>query len=660
MLILDSWHFNAHSLFLFASALLTAVLALVGWTRRPAAGAGSYAVLMAFVSEWMLLSGMLKGAPNAADYTVCWQALWVARVCVAPLWFVFTLEYTQQNEWIKARYLLMLWAMPAITIVFILTNGFHHLMWAAPIPLPHIPGMDPLVFKTKGPWFIVQTAYSYLLYIPGTFAIILALALYPQRYRSLSAVMVAGAMCPLIATVLVVTKTWPLAGTDPTPFAFCLSALFFALGLFRHGLFELTPVARDSLVEIMSDGVLVLDRMGRIIDSNPAAHRMLGITDATGQTAEKALAGFPELLLFCESNKSLQRTICLPETKNLYKRHIDVRQTALEDGRKAANGKLVLLRDVTAQSLAEIQLRNAHDQLQQRLSEIGSLQEQLREQAIRDVLTGLYNRRYLEETLDREVTKAKRKPQDISVVLIDIDRFKGINDTYGHSIGDQVLRSLGQLLRRSTRGGDVACRYGGEEFVVVMTETNAESAARRAEEWRTQFEEDVVVTPGQLLRCTFSAGVAQFALHGVTGDEIILAADKALYSAKTSGRNQVVVFGDNMEDAASGREQVPEAAGEKAPERVPVRPSEPALVATEPSLVVPMSPVQAVPIEPVQAVKESTGNGAVQYSFEPGGRLSAPSVVERAAAALRASGELPPSDWVARRNDEIIWPEDED
>jgi diguanylate cyclase (GGDEF)-like protein/PAS domain S-box-containing protein len=170
------------------------------------------------------------------------------------------------------------------------------------------------------------------------------------------------------------------------------------------------------------------------------------------------------------------------------------------------------------------------------------LRERLRDQSIRDALTGLFNRRYLEETLDRELRRAEREGQPVGVLMLDIDHFKRFNDSFGHGAGDEVLRALGQLLMRHVRVEDIACRYGGEEFTVVLPGCSLDTAIARAEALREQARDLQVHHAGQALGgITVSAGVAAFPQHGTTESAVLRAADGALYQAKQAGRNRVVV-----------------------------------------------------------------------------------------------------------------------
>jgi diguanylate cyclase (GGDEF)-like protein/PAS domain S-box-containing protein len=168
------------------------------------------------------------------------------------------------------------------------------------------------------------------------------------------------------------------------------------------------------------------------------------------------------------------------------------------------------------------------------------LQKELEEQAIRDSLTGLYNRRFLDETLSRELSRAERDKYSVSVVMLDLDHFKVFNDTYGHDVGDMMLKQLGKLLTTQVRAGDIACRFGGEEFVVVMPKASLSVARQRANDWRMRFESQILIHEGEVLNATLSAGVSVYPMNGTTSEEIIRKADQAMYAAKAAGRNLVI------------------------------------------------------------------------------------------------------------------------
>lgn len=201
----------------------------------------------------------------------------------------------------------------------------------------------------------------------------------------------------------------------------------------------------------------------------------------------------------------------------------------------AANGRAVHRKIRLAETLSE-QIALAFANLQ--------LRDTLKYQSVRDSLTGLFNRRHMEESLERELLRAARNHTEVSVLMIDIDHFKRFNDMFGHEAGDFLLCELGGVLRFNVRGADIACRYGGEEFLLIMAETSLESGFQRAEAIRQQVAELQVRHHGQSLRkITVSIGVAAFPVHGETSAGIVNAADEALYQAKREGRDRVVVAG---------------------------------------------------------------------------------------------------------------------
>jgi diguanylate cyclase (GGDEF)-like protein/PAS domain S-box-containing protein len=179
------------------------------------------------------------------------------------------------------------------------------------------------------------------------------------------------------------------------------------------------------------------------------------------------------------------------------------------------------------------------------IRDITSLHSSLREQAIRDPLTGLFNRRYLDEALQNELARAEREGSEISLIMIDIDNFKEINDLFGHNGGDQVLQRLAQYLLENTRKTDVACRYGGDEFMIVLPDTPAVKAYQRAETLSHNFQSEKTIYSGMKIPCTLSIGIAQYPIHGNNGLELLTAVDDAMYDAKNQGKNRVVILKDN-------------------------------------------------------------------------------------------------------------------
>lgn len=219
---------------------------------------------------------------------------------------------------------------------------------------------------------------------------------------------------------------------------------------------------------------------------------------------------------------------------------------------------VIQIQDVTAAILRERRLREQADELgrsnaalQARLDEIQSLQQRLIEMQHRDALTDLYNRAYLNDTLERELSAARHAGKPLSVVLIDIDNLKKINDTYGQQAGDELIKAMGGQLAQMTQPPFCACRFGGDELMVIMPGLGVAEASRLAEEWRQQFEQSSHRFGNFELKATVSAGVAGYPLHGKTAEELSQSADLACYLAKHDGHNRIVVFDAGNGDSAA-------------------------------------------------------------------------------------------------------------
>jgi diguanylate cyclase (GGDEF)-like protein len=179
------------------------------------------------------------------------------------------------------------------------------------------------------------------------------------------------------------------------------------------------------------------------------------------------------------------------------------------------------------------------------------LREALHAQSILDPLTGLFNRRYLEETLEREIRRALRSDQSLGVMMLDLDHFKTFNDTHGHDAGDTVLRETAAFLKRCVRAEDIVCRFGGEEFVLMLPMADAETTLSRAERIRSKLHDLAILHQGKSLGLvTVSIGVAALPAYGKSAKEILEAADAALYRAKREGRDRAVLANPPKESPA--------------------------------------------------------------------------------------------------------------
>ena len=199
--------------------------------------------------------------------------------------------------------------------------------------------------------------------------------------------------------------------------------------------------------------------------------------------------------------------------------------------------------DITAQRAARRKQNATNHQLKIQLKEINNLQKILKKQALHDPLTGLHNRRYMDEMLEKEFSRAKRENYPVSIVLLDMDYLKNFNDSGGHATGDHALRTLAAQLKASIRQGDTVCRYGGDEFAIILPKTTSKDALTRAIELQKRMQGlTLLYRAEQTLRISITAGIATYPTHGKTSEEVFNYADVALYRAKLKGRDRVELF----------------------------------------------------------------------------------------------------------------------
>lgn len=296
-----------------------------------------------------------------------------------------------------------------------------------------------------------------------------------------------------------------------------------------------------------ANGIVITDRAGTIVWVNPAACAI------TGYAAEELVGQHTRLLKSgahgTEFYAELWQRVTCGETWSgtIVNRRKDgtvyyEEQTIapVQDAAGEVTHFVAIKSDVSARRRAEEALAAAHRELAARIGEIESLNEKLREQAIRDPSTGLHNRRYFDEVAGREASRARRTGEALALVALDIDRFKEVNDEYGHAAGDIVLQVLAEILSASVRGSDLVCRTGGDEFVLLLPGAPFAAAAERAERVLAEFRATPIdFGEGRSMFRTLSVGVAIFRGGAETIDATFRRADAALYEAKRAGRNRI-------------------------------------------------------------------------------------------------------------------------
>lgn len=533
------WQWSVYGVAMLAAACLLLVALLIVWPRRRVEGGLSLIGLLGAMLVWTVayaVEAMVVGIPVKVFFGTLGYP---GALSVPVFFFLFCVEYTQSERWAPApRWLL--WVVPTLCVLAAVTNSLHGELWTHFVLEPG----NILVYE-HGPVFLLVMGYSYLLLALGILVLLSAFRRHDQSYRGQFVATLFLAVFPILGSIAYVAGLSPFPGQDPAPVAFALTAVGLAWMLLRQGLLTVVPIAQDSVLQNLHDAVLVLDAAGRVAMANEAFFRWLGIHGRTlvGEPAGEVLAPWPLLMATIDSVRDNHEVFI----DHPVARHVDVRRTVVEDGRGRVRGHVLVMRDVNELRVTALQLREANEQLSAQLVTIRGLEAGLREQALRDPLTGLYNRRYLEETIGRELARAGREQMPLSLMMIDLDHFKQVNDEYGHAAGDQVLRWLGDMLLAKLRPGDIACRYGGEEFVVIMPGASVDIALERAEELRASFTPLVSAASGNRhTGVTLSAGLAVYPADATTAGELRRCADVALYAAKRAGRNRVTVYQQRM------------------------------------------------------------------------------------------------------------------
>jgi len=531
---------NPFSIFLFISTLTTLTVAVFTWRRRSAPGAKPLFILLITMSIWAGANGLVLEAKDPK-----WQLFWFniltfGAIMGTPAFWAFGAEFTNRSRWLTKRNILLISIIPVISVFLGWTADHHDLFYISRDFTQKLPNGDWNF--TPGPFYWVHIIYSYGV---SAFMFILILRSFlrsPIVYRGQSAAILTGTLIPLIGNIIYNLVIGAGKGTfiDPTPLLFTIAGVFYVFGLFWFDLFDINPIARYALVENMQDGVIVVDAHNRVVDVNQSALRWLNwhqpspvgkhVKDLLDSWFEQ-FADFP-VDLYVQTEV---RAVTSPET------YFDLRVEPIHHKHSNLTGRLIVFRDITRQKMAEKALLEAHERLRIHLREIELLQESMRELAIRDPLTGLFNRRYMEETLERELSRATREGISIGVCMADIDRFKSLNDQHGHKAGDLVLKHLASIFTTYSRTEDIVCRYGGEEFLILLPGADLDVTSRRAEDWRRAFEQSKIEFDGMTLPSTLSLGVAVFPHQGHTSEELVKLADEAMYLSKRNGRNQVSV-----------------------------------------------------------------------------------------------------------------------
>jgi len=431
---------------------------------------------------------------------------------ISTVWFFIAHKSGIKRELSFGIYLALL-VIPVLTIFFSATNDFHHLHYREVSAI--VVGGHLLARLDKGPWYALFVIYSNAMMLLSLAAFFIQWRTSKQGTASTSFWMMLGSAWVGLFETFYLFGLSPY-GIDLAPFGFLGAAFFFSVAIVRHDFLRSDQLVKDIVFSGISEGILILDSMDKISDYNKAAGSVFSwlIPEAIG----KKLGDFPEGVAL---DGAASRNRKLKIVRGGRTRYFEAKMTKLID-RKKIVGRVFLFKDVTG---------------------LHRLLRKLYRLANYDMLTKTFNRHRFFDDAEKEVSRVQRYGGRIGLLMIDFDYFKVVNDRYGHQAGDAVLAAVARTLKERIRASDILGRYGGEEFIVVLTAVDPEKALAVAEEMRESVEALRVSYRNEIIATTISVGVA-VSLEGdrtTTLEKLLMEADLALYKAKREGRNRVCV-----------------------------------------------------------------------------------------------------------------------
>lgn len=543
-------HYSTPALLVIA---LLAVLVVGRIIRSPEAPGRMAFGLAAVASVWWIAMVVLRlNSEELADKVLFSRLAWFGIIATPLFWSAGFLDHAGFSQITRRLPIALMLAFSGLAGLAALTDGYHHWIYTG------IVNAERPSFS-HGWLFYVLLGGMYLFMLLACLMSISQLKRASRLHRRQMVALLVATCVPWGCNAAFHLVGFRLFNDDPTPFAFSATVLAVLFAQHRGKLFIAPPIARDIIFSILPDPIVVLEPSGLVLEINPAAQMLTGFSAGTVGTKLPPsnplmgfLAGKPEP----ETGKPLVHFDAMEKT-------FEVSIQPLEQwGRKGS--VMIVLRDVTAREAAQKSLSDAGQALKLRLEENLRLQQQLEQQAFHDHLTGLFNRRHASTVIPPLLAKAS-EAAPVSLIIADLDYFKQVNDRYGHDVGDKVLASFARILSESLQGPEMAFRYGGEEFLVVLPATSRESALERCGQWRHEL---AIRTVAELedVTLSFSAGIAIAPEAGTALADCAKAADIALYRSKISGRNKDTVWGEHLEGMVrEGPDQKRSADGKQRP-----------------------------------------------------------------------------------------------
>lgn len=516
-----------------AAALTTAAVALVTWRRRAQNPmvAATLTLVMVGGCWWSVGLAVVVASTNDTVAAIATLAP-PAGPSLMIVSFMCMGYCIARPQWVPRPWTVVaLLIEPVLNTLASATNPWHQLVYRG-AGAADLKGSAEWTF---GPVFWLDTWYTYLEMAVGLGLVAYSWWKASPAFRGQRRALFLAALVPLAANVAF------LAGgfgdiVDPTPFGFAVTGTLLWFAIFRQDLFTFAPVARAMIIDQIGDAVVVISPIGRVLDLNPAADALLrGLNPhATGELVGASARELVGTEVTAEGRES-EVVVELPGGRAEFQ----VRSSLLKDRHNRPLGTVLVARDVTEANAQSRRLAAAHSQLVRQVETIERLRADLAELAGRDTLTGLHNRRHMVENFALMVAAAESAREPLVVVLFDVDRFKGINDRYGHLAGDMVLVAIAQRIQSHAPADSLVARWGGEEFFIALPSSDAATGLAFADDLRRRCELDSIDVAGRIVHATLSGGVAAYPGSGTTVDELFHAADISMFEAKDAGRNVV-------------------------------------------------------------------------------------------------------------------------
>jgi PAS domain S-box-containing protein len=376
--LMPTLQFVPYTIPLVISALLCGALALNVWNRRPAPAVLPFVTLMTAILSWIICYILELTVVDLPEKNVATVLEYVGITIAPAAWLAFSIEYTGFSKWLTRRTVLLFAVEPLVVVLLAATNETHHLLWKS-VSIEMVNGLTFFV-NTKGWLFWVHAVYSYGLMLAATLLLVRAIVRYPDAYRGQVILLIVAVIPPWIANGLYLVGLDILKPLDPTPVAFTLTGLFFGWNLLRYRLLDIVPVARDAVIESMKDAMIVVDRLNRIVDINPAALRLLNRpnrTEAIGHLLSELVSGQRELIRKYAEFDETEAEITLTGSSEV--RTYEISLSPLRNRQGTLTGRVVVLRDITELKKSAAQIQAQNESLQRTNLELGIARQQAEE-----------------------------------------------------------------------------------------------------------------------------------------------------------------------------------------------------------------------------------------------------------------------------------------